>query len=122
MFRLLITGTRLGWDWNELREQLSEAYFKLGPNTVLVHGAAPGVDTQAATIWSEWGLPTEAHPADWETHGKAAGPIRNQEMVDLGADLCLAFVHPESKGTRHCVRIAQEAGIPVELFDLQERL
>lgn len=54
---------------------------------------------------------TEPHPADWSTHGKAAGPIRNQQMADARADLCLAF--PGGKGISDMVRRAERAGIPV---------
>ena len=57
----------------------------------------------------------ETHPADWSTHGRAAGPIRNQQMVDRGADICLAFPTSSSIGTWDCVRRAKAAGIPVEI-------
>lgn len=113
MKRLLITGTRYGWDENALKQALFTALRELGTeDTILVHGAAPGVDSQAAQIWKDWGLQDEPHPADWSI-GKKAGPLRNQEMVDLGADLCLAFPRPDSRGTRHCASAAEAAGIPV---------
>lgn len=83
---------------------------------VLVHGDCPtGVD-RIAKLWSRspFGKVTEeAHPAQWKTMGSAAGPLRNQEMVDAGADICLAFPLGESPGTRDCMRRARKAGIPV---------
>jgi hypothetical protein len=83
---------------------------------VIVHGACPtgvdGVFDEAARLS---GLATEPHPADWDRHGRAAGPIRNGEMVALGAEFVLA-VHRDlwrSKGTLDCVRQALAAGLPV---------
>jgi hypothetical protein len=117
--RLLITGTRYGWDEEVLRGVLARTYTEMidepDEPVLLVHGAAPGVDTQVARIWEEMGQPTEAHPADWSI-GKKAGPLRNLEMVALGADVCLAFVAPDSRGTVHCAGAAEEAGIPVQRF------
>jgi hypothetical protein len=117
--RLLITGTREGWNPEQLGRWLTWAFLRTvsddGP-AVLVHGDAPGVDRQAAHLWGQvWGFPTEAHPADWKTYGMGAGPRRNGEMVDLGADLCIAFPVSASKGTWDCVRKAENAGIPVVL-------
>lgn len=117
MKRLLITGSRYGWNPDELESVLREAIDFLGTLEVtLVHGDAPGVDTQAKELFEKWGLPHEPHPAQWKVHGKAAGPIRNQEMVDSGADLCIAFPAPDSRGTRDCLRRAKEASIPTETF------
>lgn len=71
----------------------------------------------AAAQWELWGLPVEAHPADWRSCGRAAGLIRNQRMVDLGADLCLAFPLGESRGTWDCVARARKAGIEVRIIE-----
>jgi hypothetical protein len=114
MKRLLVTGTRYGWDQDDLVRALSWAYHELGSQTaVLVHGGASGVDYQASTLWAYWKLPTEAHPALWDELGTEAGPIRNSEMVALGADLCLAFPKIGSKGTYDTMRKAAYAGIRV---------
>ena len=79
----------------------------------VVHGDAPGADTLAKQVAEEYGMQVEAHPADWRKHGKAAGPLRNQRMVALGADICLAFPEPGSRGTLDCMRRAEAAGIGV---------
>lgn len=73
-----------------------------------------GADTIAGYVWTEFGGEVEVHDADWERYGKAAGNIRNQEMVELGAYLCLAFPMKQSTGTFDCIRRAENAGIPVQ--------
>lgn len=98
--------------WHELTGQGFE-------RVILVHGAARGADSLAAAIWREAGLPVEAHPADWDRYGRAAGPVRNTHMVSLGAELCLAFPLGKSVGTRHCMRAAEQAGIPVRVISAE---
>jgi len=85
------------------------------PAVIVVHGAARGADSLAARAAEEYRLQLEPHPADWNGYGRQAGFIRNAEMVSLGADLCLAFYWQGAgnKGTEHCARQAENAGIPV---------
>lgn len=116
--RILVTGSR---DWSDLHTvevALRAAYLKLHvgrpPSEVtVVHGGARGADSCAATLAPRMGFQVEEHRADWTAHGKAAGPIRNQAMVAAGADVVLAFPLGKSTGTRHCMRAAAKAGIPV---------
>jgi YspA, cpYpsA-related SLOG family len=80
----------------------------------LVHGACPtGTDHWA----DEWGRNTvgvtvERHPADWKM-GRQAGHWRNQHMINLGADVVVAFRWPgaANRGTDDCIRRAREAGL-----------
>lgn len=122
MSRLLITGSRAHqwtpYDSHALLIAVQEILEKTRELPVLVHGDATGADTEAARAGQRLlGLPIEIHRADWNTHGRAAGPIRNKKMVNLGADLCLAFPdHPKgqgSRGTWNCIELAHQAGIPV---------
>lgn len=86
---------------------------------VVVHGAARGADTIAGELAAGMdGVTVEAYPADWKRYHRAAGPIRNQQMLDTGIDLVLAF-HDDiasSRGTADMVRRAQRKGIPVKIF------
>lgn len=117
MTRILVTGSRKWDDVVLLCQALEDVWQLYGDQLVIVHGHCPTGADHLADLWAvAKGLRVERHPADWERHGKAAGPLRNQEMVDLGADLCLAFLAPDSRGTKDCVRRASVAGIPVHSF------
>ena len=118
-YRILVTGSR---EWSQ-RDVMGYNILALvqqvdrddpDREVIIVHGAAKGADLMAADIGTAIkGVTIEPHPADWTTHGKRAGPIRNQAMVDLGADICLAFPTASSVGTWDCVRRANRAGIRV---------
>lgn len=124
MKRLLITGSRYATQkrhQTRIGKELIKALNELGGEALLVHGAAVGVDYIAAGCWKQLHLPAESHPARWAAEGNAAGPLRNQRMVDLGADLCLAFYIEgvESRGTTDCHGRAVTAGIPVRVVNLK---
>lgn len=115
-FRVLVTGSRTWTDHDVVRDALVAARYQQD-GMVVVHGACPSGADAIASWWvrqfRHLGITEEAHPADWAQRGLAAGPIRNQHMVNLGADVCLAFIHNGSRGASHTARIAEQAGIPV---------
>lgn len=79
---------------------------------VLVQGGARGADTLAANWGRMRGLAVVTVMADWEREGRAAGPIRNQRMLDEHhPDLVIAF--PGGKGTADMVRRARAGGYKV---------
>lgn len=108
--RILVTGSRTWTDNTLIAHHLGRA-AQLLPAAVLVHGDARGADRIAAAIWTRWRLPVEAHPADWERDGRAAGHLRNALMVRFGARLCLAFIRDHSPGATACADLAERAGI-----------
>lgn len=114
MTRILVTGSR-DWSDREAVEMSLLTYHMLyGDNIVVVHGDCPtGADRIAKEFCEEMDIKQDKHPADWGAHGKAAGPLRNQKMVDLGADACLAFPLEGSRGTVDCMERAEAAGITV---------
>ena len=119
MKRILVTGSRDWEDAHIIETELTKAWKRFGfpDEIVLVSGNCPtGADHIAEQIWSMMGLQTELHPANWTKYGKAAGPLRNREMVALGADLCLAFIKNNSRGATHCLTLAQEDDIPCAVW------
>lgn len=110
-FRVLVCGGRAYADRGELQRRLN-ALLSRHRALCIVEGGAQGADALAR----EWAIATGAdlhqYEADWKRHGKAAGPIRNQRMLDESKpDLVLAF--PGGKGTADMVRRARAARVPV---------
>jgi len=112
--------------WSEVRE----THEKM----IVVHGNCPTGADIMAKVWAEYHpdgdrVTQEGHDASWHLHGYKAGPIRNQAMVDKGADRCLAFlgpctskrcrktyVHP-SHGADGCAKMARAAEIPTDPYE-----
>ena len=116
MFTVIVTGSRDWVDDQRVFRELEDLWSTTEGPFVVRHGDCPTGADRFASVWCE--LVYEdvyeiRYPAEWVKHGKAAGPIRNAEMVVAGADLCLAFPLGASRGTRNCMRLAREAGIPV---------
>lgn len=80
-----------------------------------------GADWQAHRWAASTGVPEDPYPADWDRFGRAAGPLRNQRMVDVldGVRwrLVVAFPAGSSAGTMDCVRRPKAAGIPVRVYE-----
>jgi hypothetical protein len=119
--RVLVTGSRSWPSRSEVVEaldQVAEGCWAEGGILTVVHGACwIGADRMAA----EWcrKLPDvveERHPAVW-AEGKGAGFARNKAMVELGADVVLAFIHNGSGGATDCADLAERAGLTVVRFE-----
>lgn len=81
----------------------------------VIQGGANGAD-KLARMWAySRKCEMENYPADWDKHGKAAGPIRNQQMIDEGKPTKV-FAFAGGRGTADMVRRAKAAGIPVFEF------
>ena len=111
--RLLVTGSRHFKDAELVLRKIKE----YDPD-VIIEGGASGADSLAVQAGIQLGISVEQYHANWEKYGRAAGPLRNQEMLDKGKpDAVLAFPLPDSKGTWDMVRKAKAAGIPVEVVE-----
>lgn len=116
MTRVLVTGSRDWVDFNLIRSEL-EALLEPNNFLTVVHGACPTGADACADLWAgQNAWINERHPANWQVHGKRAGFVRNHQMVELGADVCLAFIRNGSKGATHTADLAEKAGIPVRRF------
>jgi hypothetical protein len=85
---------------------------QLGGIDLLVEGDAVGADRESARWAAARGVTVRSHPAAWNTHGRAAGPIRNREMLDQNA-VTLVVAFPGGIGTKNMVRQATMRSVPV---------
>jgi len=118
-YRVLVTGSR-DWDRPEVIHAALETELALavaaGWQMIVIHGGAKGADAQAASWAHGKAVLVEPHHARWGLEGRFAGVNRNRRMVNLGADVTLAFIRNGSRGASHCARLAEEAGIPVNRY------
>lgn len=118
--KVLVTGDR---EWSDIT-RVVEVLKVYRPGTILVHGACRGADVTCAAVAEALGFEVRPYPADWAQFPRAAGVIRNQQMLDEEhradepIDLCLAFHNDiaRSRGTADMVARAVKAGIPHELI------
>lgn len=121
--RIIVAGSRdLNPDsYDVIKTTLQRELGNTDPAKItIVHGAARGADQLAAQAARQLGMRVEGHRADWDTHGKAAGPIRNQQMLDSGAQRLIAFVDKpldQSRGTADMIRRARNAGMATTVIN-----
>lgn len=84
----------------------------------IISGNARGADRLGEEWARENGANVDIYPADWDTYSKAAGHIRNQQMLDSGIDYAVQF--PGGRGTADMRSRLDRAGIKVwEVRDLE---
>jgi len=104
---IIVTGGRNYSDVNHVNSVLS--LFDIG---LLIQGGAPGAD-HLARMWADnHRIECITVSADWEKHGKAAGPFRNSTMLSLHPN-AIVIAFPGGKGTADCVKKALSRGMTV---------
>lgn len=104
--KVLVCGGR---DYNDAAEVFAclDRLHRENPITCIIHGDAFGCDRLAGYWGQDNDIEVKACPADWAKHGRAAGPIRNREMLLLYPDVVIAF--PGGRGTADMIRQAIKA-------------
>ena len=115
-FRVLVTGGRGYQNCEAVFERLAtcrESAARNGLKLIVIHGDCPTGADHWAALWSRReGIDERRYPAQWNLHGRSAGPRRNQQMVTEGQpDLVVAF--PGGRGTADLVRRARAADVLV---------
>ncbi len=114
---ILVCGSRHYQNYALIHETLSQFTAP-----TIINGGATGADRLSSIAAKELGFTVRTYLADWNAHGKAAGPIRNTKMLDSETiDLVLAFSDDYSKspGTNNMIRQAKSRGIEVRMYGKQ---
>lgn len=110
----LISGGRKFADIRFVYDKLDGVASEHGLPSLLIHGAARGVDS-IADRWAQVnGIPRHPVPANWDADGSYAGLRRNSLMLELNPDLCIFF--PGGNGTRDMFRKARAGGYTTIVF------
>jgi len=108
--RILICGDRNYQDWIKVQEYLDT----ISRTTIIIHGGARGADSLAGNLATSLKMKVIKFPANWDKYGKAAGVLRNQQMLDEGYPDLVVYFHKDienSKGTRDMLKRATDSGI-----------
>ena len=110
--RIAVVGSRSFKNYEFLKSIL-DAY--IGIVLVIVSGGAAGADKLAERWAKDNGVPLKVFYPSWKRYGKAAGPIRNQEIVD-NCDFVIAFWDGKSRGTMDTLKKAVIAHKEVKIY------
>lgn len=98
--KVVFCGSQTWTDRDAIRAGLETAYeigklqhgVEKASDLTVVHGDAIGADTIAGEIAEELGHTVIPVPADFKTYGKAAGRIRNKQMIDMDPQVVFAYM------------------------------
>ncbi len=112
--RVLICGDRQWTDYKVIRTFVA-GLLSLYTDLVVVEGEQRGADLLARQACEELGVEFEPYPADWARYKRAAGPIRNKQMLTEGKPNVVFAFHNDienSKGTKNMLKQATKFEVP----------
>jgi len=106
--KIAIVGYREFNDYNRFEKEVNRIItsnkFKVDQ---LVSGGAKGTDHLAEIYALSYEIPISVYKADWKLYGNYAGPQRN-ELIVKKADVVIAFLSEQSKGTVNTINLAKK--------------
>lgn len=117
-YRVIIAGGREFNDYQLLKEKCDNilATMVKSCQIVILSGTAKGADKLGEQYAQEKGYTVEQYPADWNSHGKKAGIIRNAQMAN-SAQALIAFWDGKSRGTKNMIEVASSKGLAVRVVN-----
>jgi hypothetical protein len=115
--KCVIAGSRKITNYDLIREAFTLCDWS-DKITEIVSGKAKGVDTLGEEVAKEFGLKVKPFPADWDTHKRAAGPIRNEQMAKYTDIAIVVMIKGGSNGSRHMIHCMERKKKPVMVFEI----
>ena len=110
--KIIIAGSRTFTDYKKLKK-ICDQILQDQTDIEIVSGSCyKGADKLGEQYAKEKGYKLTQFPANWKSYGKAAGPIRNEQMANY-ADTLIAFWDGKSKGTKHMVEVAKSYNLKI---------
>lgn len=116
--RVLVCGSRHFADQERVASAMAAMVDVLHGQLAVIAGGARGADALAAAAARRLGVAVTEYRADWATHGKAAGPIRNQQMLVEGAPQLVVAFDARGRGTADMVARARKAGVVICVLEV----
>lgn len=123
---IVICGSRDFADYDQFKFELDAFFINMlhadpnfGDEICIISGGARGADKMAERYCKEkgWLENFKEYLADWDTHGKKAGILRNLQMLEV-ADVVFAFWDGKSKGTKHMIDECEKRNIYLMLITI----
>ena len=128
-YKIVVAGTRTfnkAHYQSKMKPMLSKLIYRLkgmGYEPVIISGKNKtvnkigdifGADYYGEEFAKEFKLEVEEYPADWDKHGKAAGPIRNEQMAKA-ANAVIVFWDGKSRGSKNMIDMAEKHNKPLRV-------
>lgn len=120
--RIIIAGGRDFSNYSLLKQSVDTIVKNFhNENLTIISGTARGADTLGEQYAEEQHLSIRRFPADWDTYGKNAGPIRNAQMATYASEgakgILIAFWDGKSKGTKNMINEASNKGLIIKIVE-----
>lgn len=116
--KVIIAGSRDIVNYNMVKDIIDNSDFVI---TEVVSGMARGVDSIGIRYAKENNLPLKCFPAGWDKYGKAAGPIRNQEMAEYANALICVYLR-DSRGSKDMLKKAVDNNLFIHAIPIDTNL
>lgn len=112
--KVAIVGSRSFDNYELLKQTIEKLDFSV---TQIISGGAKGADSLAEQLAKEFDIPIIIHRPEWSKYGKAAGVVRNKQIID-DCEYCLVFWDQKSYGTKSSIDYCVKTGKPVRIVDI----